>query len=106
MNKTALLALLTIVSSTTALAGGDPQAGQEKAKVCAACHGADGNSATPDFPRLAGQHADYLQRALLDYQLGNRKNPIMQGQVANLSRQDIADLAAWFSSQSGLATAR
>ncbi len=85
---------------------GDAAAGKDKSATCAACHGADGNSATPDFPRLAGQHADYLQRALIDYQLGNRKNPIMQGQVANLSRRDIADLAAWFSSQAGLATVR
>ena len=99
--------VLCILALGASLAhAGDPAAGKEKSTTCAACHGADGNSATPDFPRLAGQHADYLQRALLDYQLGNRKNPIMQGQVANLSRQDMSDLAAWFSSQSGLATAR
>ena len=61
-------------------------------------------SLSPDFPRLAGQHEDYLLRALLDYKLGNRKDPIMQGQVANLSKQDFADLAAWFSSQKGLET--
>lgn len=81
---------------------GDAAAGKDKSTTCAACHGPDGNSPTPDFPRLAGQHEDYLLRALHDYKLGNRKNPIMQGQVANLGEQDMADLAAWFASQSGL----
>ena len=101
-----ILACIFLGLATTAVHAADAAAGKAKSATCAACHGADGNSATPDFPRLAGQHADYLQRALLDYQLGNRKNPIMQGQVANLSRQDMSDLAACFSSQSGLATAR
>lgn len=81
---------------------GDPLQGKEKAKVCAACHGLDGNSPTPEFPRLGGQHEDYLLRALLDYQRGERKNPIMTAQVEKLSRQDLADLAAWYASQSGL----
>ena len=101
MNKTALLALLTIVSSTTALAGGDPQAGQEKAKVCAACNGADGNSTIAANPRLAGQYATYIHHALTQYKNGERKNPIMSGMVANLTDQDMKDLAAWFSSQTG-----
>ena len=85
---------------------GDAAAGKEKSATCAACHGAEGNSLSPDFPRLAGQHEDYLLRALQDYKLGNRKDPIMQGQVANLSKQDLADLAAWFASQNGLKTVR
>ena len=58
----------------------NPEAGKAKAaEVCAACHGADGNSASPDFPRLAGQHRDYLAKALRDYKSGLRKNPIMAG---------------------------
>jgi cytochrome c553 len=83
-------------------AGGDADAGKEKSQVCAACHGPDGNSTTPDFPRLAGQYPDYLERALFDYQSGARKNPIMKGQAENLSKQDIKDLSAYFSSQEGL----
>lgn len=74
----------------------------DKAQVCAACHGADGNSPTPVFPRIAGQNEDYLYQALQDYKAGRRKNPIMAAQVENLSRQDMQDLAAWFSSQQGL----
>src|SRR5258706_11414562 len=82
----------------------DPGAGKEKAKVCAACHGENGVSQAPDFPKLAGQYNDYLVRALNDYKSGARKNPIMAGQVANLKREDIADLAAYYSSQQALAT--
>ncbi|MCB1900688.1 c-type cytochrome [Cognatazoarcus halotolerans] len=103
--KPAALALGLVLASGVSWAG-DPVAGKEKAAVCGACHGVDGNSQTPDFPRLAGQHEDYLVRALLDYKSGQRKNPIMAGQVANLDRKDIQDLAAWFSSQNGLVTKR
>jgi cytochrome c553 len=81
---------------------GNPDAGKQKAAVCAACHGADGNSAVPDFPRLAGQYPDYLTKALNDYKTGARKNAIMGPQAVNLSRQDIADLAAFYASQNGL----
>lgn len=80
----------------------NPAAGKEKSKTCAACHGPDGNSAAPDFPRLAGQHYDYLVRALSDYKAGDRKNAIMAPQSANLSKKDIEDLAAFYSHQSGL----
>ena len=83
---------------------GDPAAGREKAKACAACHGEDGVSQAPDFPKLAGQHEDYLARALSDYKSGARKNAIMAGQVANLKRDDIADIAAYYSSRQALAT--
>ena len=83
-------------------AAGDAAAGKQKSQACAACHGADGNAPTgPDFPRLAGQHYDYLLKALRDYKSGARKNPIMGGQVSALSAQDLADLAAYFSSQNG-----
>ena len=88
--------------SAQALAAGDADAGRQKSQVCAACHGADGNSPTgPDFPRLAGQRQDYLLKALHDYKSGARKNPIMAGQVANLKPEDMADLAAYFASQKG-----
>lgn len=102
MNK-----LLWIAGCAALLAGGpslaaNPAAGQEKSKTCAACHGADGNSAAPDFPRLAGQNFDYLVKVLSDYKSGERKNAIMAPQAANLSQRDIEDLAAYFSRQHGL----
>ncbi|MEN9783174.1 MAG: hypothetical protein RJA24_517 [Pseudomonadota bacterium] len=80
----------------------NPAAGKEKSKTCAACHGPDGNSAAPDFPRLAGQHYDYLVKALSDYKTGERKNAIMAPQATNLSKRDIEDLAAFYSRQQGL----
>jgi cytochrome c553 len=92
---------MALIASGPALAA-NPAAGKEKSKVCAACHGPDGNSATPDFPRLAGQHYDYLVKALSDYKSGERKNAIMAPTVANLSQRDIEDLAAYFSRQAGL----
>ena len=85
---------------------GNPEAGKEKSRTCAACHGADGNSPTPDFPRLAGQHYDYLVKTLRDYKTGKRKTAIMAPQVANLSQRDFEDLAAFYSSQSGLVVRR
>ncbi len=102
MNKLLwIAACAALLASGPALAA-NPVAGQEKAKTCAACHGADGNSAAPDFPRLAGQNFDYLVKALSDYKAGERKNVIMAPQAANLSQRDIEDLAAYFSRQHGL----
>jgi cytochrome c553 len=80
-------------------AAGDAAAGKAKSAACAACHGADGNSAAPNFPKLAGQHEGYLLKQLEDFKSGARKNAIMSGQVAALSDQDMQDLAAYFSSQ-------
>ncbi|MGD8379255.1 MAG: c-type cytochrome [Gammaproteobacteria bacterium] len=101
MKKLCVLAgTLALMSATfVAQAQGDASAGKQKAAACAACHGADGNSATPQFPKLAGQHADYLVKQLKDFKSGARQNPIMAGQVAGLSEQDMQDLAAYFSSQ-------
>jgi len=85
-----------------AYAAGDAASGKTKSQACAACHGAEGNAPTmPDFPRLAGQHYDYLLKALRDYKSGARKNPIMGGQVSGLSTQDMADLAAYFANEKG-----
>lgn len=94
----ALAALLAVGSSYA----GDAKRGKEKSTTCAACHGPDGNSASAEFPRLAGQHEDYLLRALRHYKSGKRKNVIMQGQVASLSKQDMEDLAAFYATQQGL----
>ena len=79
-------------------------AGKEKAAVCAACHGEAGISAAPTWPNLAGQHRDYLEQAISRYRDKARQDPIMQGQVAALTDQDIKDLAGYFSAQSGLFT--
>ena len=100
MKKT-ILACCLVLAVTPALAG-DPAAGQKKSQACAACHGPDGNSTAPDFPKIAGQHYDYLLKSLKDYKSGARKNPIMAPLVANLSQRDLEDLAAYFSSQKGL----
>ncbi len=82
-------------------------AGAAKAKeVCAACHGADGNSPSSDFPKLAGQHRDYLEKALRDYKSGARKNPIMAGFAAALSKEDIENLAAYFASRPAVLSAK
>ncbi|NBU25602.1 MAG: cytochrome c [Gammaproteobacteria bacterium] len=76
-------------------------------QTCVACHGADGIGITPQYPTLAGQHADYLERALTDYKKGGRKNAIMAGFAGQLSAQDIRDMARYYSSQRpGLDTAK
>ena len=96
-----LLCLLAMVLPSFA-ASGDAEAGRKKSEPCKACHGEHGISASGDFPNLAGQNEDYLVAALNHYKNGKRKNPIMQGQVANLSQKDILDLTAYYSQQSGL----
>ena len=100
MKKT-ILACCLVLAATPALAA-DSDAGQRKSQACAACHGPDGNSTAQDFPRLAGQHYDYLLKSLKEYKSGARKNPIMAPLVANLSQRDLEDLAAYFSNQKGL----
>jgi cytochrome c553 len=73
---------------------------EETVKQCAACHGEDGNKpVTPDTPKLGGQHADYLAKALRDYKDGARKNPIMGAMAAALTEQQMKELAAYFSRQ-------
>lgn len=93
---------LALAGSSMAMASpsGVAAHGQAKAKaVCSACHGADGNKTLDgSYPKLAGQYADYLSKALHDYKSGKRKNPIMMGQAQGLSDQEIADLSEYFSS--------
>ena len=103
MKKT--LFILTAVALGFSLpvhAKGNYEAGKAKSTTCAACHGADGVSTVPSFPKLAGQHRDYLYHALKDYKSGKRTNPIMAGQVQTLSDADMLDLAMYFSKQKGL----
>lgn len=100
MRQAVFLAAVLAISGG-AWAKGNPESGKAKAaQVCAACHGPEGNKpSAPDQPVLAGQHYDYLVKALSDYKNGKRANPIMKGFAAALSKQDIEDLAAWFASQ-------
>jgi len=99
----ALLCGVALLTSGAAVAG-NAAAGKEKAKVCAACHGADGNSPIADNPKLAGQQADYIVKSLQAYKSGTRKNPVMAPMGSNLTQRDMEDLAAFFSSQQGLTT--
>jgi len=78
---------------------GKVEAGKQKSATCAGCHGADGNSAQSVFPSIAGLNASYLSLQLKAFKTGTRKNGIMQGMVATLSEQDMADLAAYYSKQ-------
>jgi cytochrome c553 len=96
---------VALLAAGTAQAG-NPAAGREKSKTCAACHGTDGNSAPGEFPRLAGQHYDYLLHTLREYKSGERKNAIMNGIAAGLSTRDMQDLAAFYSRQQGLTVKR
>lgn len=73
--------------------------GNEKTKTCAACHGVDGNSVNPVWPKLAGQHAEYILKQLRDFRSGARKNAQMSPLAAPLSDEDMQDLATYFSSQ-------
>ena len=103
MNK---LLIAIVAGAGFAVAGGtiaaDAAAGKEKSQLCAACHGADGNTPmTPEYPKLAGQPADYLEKALRDYKRGARKNPMMMPMAQGLSKQDIKNLAAYYSSLKG-----
>ena len=111
MRKTATFAALAAaalaaggLAPAAALADGNPALGQAKSTPCAACHGADGKGIAPNFPVLAGQHASYLAHSLEQYRSGERKNPVMGPQAANLSDADIADLAAYYASLEGLET--
>jgi cytochrome c553 len=100
-----LVLALALALGGAAQAAGNAAAGKEKAaQVCAACHGPSGAQPTaPENPILAGQHYDYLVRALRDYRSGKRNSAVMKGFAASLSLEDIEDLAAWFASQdSGL----
>lgn len=78
---------------------GNAEAGKEKSAVCAACHGPDGNSLAPLWPKLAGQHEKYLLQQIQAFKAGTRSEPTMSPMAAPLSDQDMADLAAYFTTQ-------
>jgi cytochrome c553 len=86
------------IVSNSALAAGSVEAGATKAIVCQACHGANGNSANPEWPSLAGLGADYIAEQLKNFKEGKRNNPVMMPNAVNLSADDMADLGAYFNS--------
>ena len=104
MNKLFVSLLLTMgvsgiaQAASTALVG-DAAAGQAKTAVCGACHGPDGNSMAPNFPKLAGQGDRYLLKQLHEIKDGKRQILEMTGQLTNLNDQDLADIAAYYASQ-------
>ncbi|NIR31048.1 MAG: cytochrome c4 [Gammaproteobacteria bacterium] len=100
-NVALTLCVALVLSPAAADAAGDAEAGKSKSQVCAACHGADGNSASAQWPKLAQQHASYTTKQLMDFKEGEeRMNQVMAGMVANLSPQDMDDLAAYYARQS------
>jgi cytochrome c553 len=103
---------ILLLFATTAFAGdspdeikkrigaGNPVAGKEKSALCQGCHGEDGNSASADFPKLAGQYAAYIQKQIHDFQSGSRSDPVMSGMAATVTdNQDLLDISAYFASQ-------
>ncbi|WP_299809610.1 cytochrome c4 [uncultured Shewanella sp.] len=106
MKKLALALSVLATISSPAMAEGNAEAGKTKAIVCSACHGVDGNSMIDMYPKLAGQHSTYLEKQLHDFRSAaqtagkeGRMDPIMGGMSVALSDQDIADLAAFYASQ-------
>ena len=100
MKNLKLVMAAALLMPLSAIAGGNAEAGAKKAETCKACHGEGGGKPIqPDYPILAGQHADYLEAALNQYKSGKRKNATMAGFAAALKAEDIRDLAAYFASQ-------
>ena len=95
----AALAPGIVFLTSSGFAAGDPAAGQARAVVCAACHGADGNSINPEWPSLAGQGAAYMVTQLKRFQSGERENVLMSPQASFLSEQDILDVSAYYAAQ-------
>ncbi|GLS85003.1 c-type cytochrome [Paraferrimonas haliotis] len=106
MKKLALTLSVIAAMSAPVMAAGDAEAGKTKSAVCAACHGPDGNSPINMYPKIAGQQEAYLNKQLTEFRLAGktggaqgRMDPIMLGMAMNLSDQDIADLSAFYASQ-------
>lgn len=98
----ALLAAPAIAAAQDAKAPAKPDLAKGEAKytaVCAACHGADGNSGIPANPKLAGQHPQYLVKQLQEFKSGKRNNAVMTGFAAMLSDDDMKNISAWLAAQ-------
>lgn len=98
MNKFRFLSIFLLISGIT-FANGDIAQGKIKSVLCIACHGIDGNSLVPNFPKIAGQNETYLANQLKQFKSGKRADEIMAGMVATLNNQDIQNLSAYFASQ-------
>ncbi len=96
MTRPVVVLLAGLLMSGAALAG-DAAKGKAKAAVCSACHGANGISSNPLWPNLAGQKEQYLIKSIKGFRDGDRKDSSMAPMVANLSDDDIENLAAYFS---------
>ena len=107
MKTFAFLALSVLCLTTSAFASDAPKAakpdlaaGEAKyTAMCAACHGADGNAGSPEYPKLAGQHPEYLAKQLAEFKSGKRANAIMSGMAAALSDEDMKNMSAWLAAQ-------
>lgn len=94
-----MVAVNAALAELAAAKPGDATAGTAKAAVCSACHGMDGNSADPQYPKLGGQHEGYIARQLTLFKTMSRQNPIMLGFSVGLSPQDMRDIGAYFAGQ-------
>lgn len=94
-----LVTIALLGSASLSLAAGNPEAGEEKAALCAGCHGDDGNAAAPIFPKLAGQHGRYLIKQLYDFRSQKRVEPTMNAMAEPLTDEDVLDLAAFYASK-------
>lgn len=99
MKKVLIGLLVTVGATSVAIAEGNPEAGKPLTAVCSACHGADGNSLAPTWPKLAGQNESYLLKQMSDIKSGARNVAQMTGLLNGLSDQNLADIAAYFASQ-------
>lgn len=97
--QSVVLVTATLAFSGMAAAEGDVSRGEELSGACMACHGAEGNSTNPEWPKLAGQSERYIYEQLQAYKSGERQNPLMQQQVQGMPDQDMQDLAAYFADQ-------
>jgi cytochrome c553 len=95
----AVVSIVLVFAAGVVQAAGDAAAGKTKAAVCMACHGPDGNSVNPTWPKLAGQHPSYILKQLTAFKSGERKDALMSPMAMPLTDEDMADLAAYFSSQ-------
>ncbi len=91
--------VMALAMAGVSYAAGNAGAGKSKTATCSGCHGGDGNSMVPNYPRLAGQNSSYIRRQLADFKNLKRADPTMQAMVAALSEQDMQDIGAYYASQ-------